>query len=89
MQGSAYPFSTTTCRLLPRRVAGHREHPRAAQGRFMQHPASELRRILLPRTRVYRAAEDAPRFGIHRGFIVANYHVRCRPLIRTIGQTKK
>jgi hypothetical protein len=39
-----------------RRVRARRSHPRVSGGRFMQKPASELRRINLPRTPVNRAS---------------------------------
>ena len=50
----AYPSSTSTLDPSPRGVAGLRIHPRGSGRRFMQEPASELRRITLPRTRVDR-----------------------------------
>jgi hypothetical protein len=51
---SAYPSSTSTRRRRssPRGVAGLRSHPRASGGLFMHDPASDRRRILLPRNPV-------------------------------------
>src|SRR5215208_72164 len=58
-QDPAYLSSTTICRPISRAVTGLRSHPRGSQGRSMQDPASELRRIPLPRNSVNKAREGA------------------------------
>jgi hypothetical protein len=51
--------STTTCRFSIRRVAGLRRLPRGSHGESMQYPASELRRITLPRTPLNKGDRNA------------------------------
>ena len=75
----AYLFRTTRCRSLVRGVVARRSHPHGSGGRGMHDPASELRRITLPRTSVHRGAGLALGTCLGTGSTVAPWQPTATP----------